>query len=77
MRVARVGGVDALAGEHGALRREVVDHGLAGEALVVDVGPAVPRGALPEPLGGGVGVGLGRLEPVRRRLPRGRDESSG
>jgi len=33
------------------------------------VGPPVPRGALPEPLVGGVRVGLRGLEPLVRRLP--------
>ena len=44
--------------------------GWLGERLVADARPAVPRRALPEPLGGGVGVGLGRLEPVLGRGPR-------
>ena len=41
---------------------QVVDERLAGERLVVDVRPAVPRGALPEALGGGVGVALRGVE---------------
>ena len=63
-QVAGRGGIDDVVGVDGALRRDVVDDGLVGERLVADARPAVPRRALPEALGGGVGVGLGRLEPV-------------
>ena len=66
-----VGGLDELVGVARApWVDDVVDDRLAGERLVADARAAVPRGALPEALGGGVGVGLGRLEPVVVGRPR-------
>ena len=67
--------LDERVREHGPLLRHVVHERLAGERPVVDVGPAIPRRALPEALGGRVRVGLGRLQAVRggevRRVDRG------
>ena len=69
-QVAGVGGLGALGRQDRALGGDVVDDRLARERLVVDVRAPVPRGALPEPLGGGVGLRLGRVERALRRLPR-------
>ena len=54
--------VHHLVGEDRALGRQVVHDRLVGDGAVADARPAVPRRALPEPLGGGVGVGLGGVE---------------
>ena len=69
-QVAGRGGLDELLGQDGALGRQVVDDRLAGERLVADARPSIPRRALPEALGRGVGVGLGRLEALLGRRPR-------
>ncbi len=59
-----------------ALGGQVVDDHLVRERLVADAGPAIPRRALPEPLGGRVRVGLRRIEPVVVGRP-GRNEGGG
>ncbi len=63
-QVAGRGRVHDVVGVDGALGRQVVDDRLVGERLVADAGPAIPRRALPEALGGLVGVGLRGIEPV-------------
>ena len=59
-----------------ALGREVVGDRLVGQRFVADAGPPVPRRALPEALGGLVGVALGGVEPVVLGGPGG-DERGG
>ena len=69
----RVGGglgLGQLDRQDRALGGQLVDDRLAGQRLVVDRRPAVPRRALPEALGRGIRVGLGRVEPVGGGRPR-------
>ncbi len=57
--------LDELGREDRALLGHLVHQRLAGKGPVVDVGAAVPGRALPDALGGRVGLRLGGVEPLR------------